>query len=120
MSTMAIITSWGANVSGREQVGMTVFMGAIQFFTACKEKGEIDDLRVYVANDGDISANAGHMIVEGSAAQLGALAARDDYQALILKAAHVVQGFRTSSFTTGDAIMKRVEMLQSARKELGI
>jgi hypothetical protein len=120
MSTSAIITSWGSNVSGREQMGMGVFMGAIQYFTERKQKGEIDELRVYVANDGDIAGTAGHMIVEGSAAQLSALAAREDYQAIILKAAHVVHGFRTSSFTTGNAIMKRIEMLQGVRKELGI
>jgi hypothetical protein len=120
MSTSAIITSWGTNVAGREQTGMGVFMGAIQYFTERKQKGEIDELRVYVADNGDISAHAGHMVVEGSPAQLAALTARDDYQALILRAVHVVQGFRTSQFTTGEAIMKRIEMLQSVRKELGI
>jgi hypothetical protein len=120
MSTNAIITSWGANVAGREQMGMGVFMQAIQFFTACKQKGEIDELRIYISNDGDISATAGHMVVEGSAAQLTALAARDEYRAVIIKAAHVVHGFRTSQFATGDAVMARVEQLQTVRKELGI
>src|SRR4051812_9447735 len=120
MATMAIITSWGANIAGREQVGLGVFMGAIQYFTERKHRGDIDDLRVYVANDGDLANTGGHMVVEGTAAQLAALTERDDYQQLILKAAHVVHGLRTSSFTTGDAILKRVEMLQGVRKELGL
>ena len=120
MATTAIITSWGANISGREQLGLAVFMGAIQFFTACKQKGEIEELRVYIADAGELGATAGHMVVEGSAAQLAALVERDDYRMVIVKAAHVVHGLRTSPFTTGDAEMKRIEMLQVARKELGL
>jgi hypothetical protein len=120
MATSAIVTSWGANVVGREQMGLGVFMSAVQYFTERKQKGEIEELRIFIATDGSVSENSGHMIVEGSEAQLAALTAREDYRKLLLKAAHVVHGLRTSSFVTGDAVMNRVELLQVARKELGI
>ena len=60
------------------------------------------------------------MVVAGSASQIAALVERDDYRRLILKAAHIVHELRTTSFTTGDAVMKRIELLQASRKELGI
>jgi hypothetical protein len=120
MANAAIISSWGANVAGREAMGLGVFMGAVQYFTERKAAGEIEDLRIYLAAQGNLSEVAGHMIVEGSAAQIAALTEREDYRTLIVKAVHIVHNFNSTTYHTGDEIMKRIEMLQAARKELGI
>jgi hypothetical protein len=120
MSNCAIVTSWGANVAGREEMGLAVFMGAVQYFSERKQLGEIAELRIYVADQGNLSAASGHMIVEGTAAQIAALTARDDYRKIIIKAAHVVHDLHTATAATGDEVMRRIEMLQVARKELGI
>jgi hypothetical protein len=120
MATSAIVTSWGAAVSGREQMGLGVFMGAIQFFTELKAKGVIEELRIYLARDGNLAQASGHMVVEGSDEQIQALVQRDDYRMLVLKAGHVVHELRTSVHGTGGAVMGQIELLQSARKELGI
>lgn len=120
MATSAIVTTWGANVDGREQMGLGVFMNAIQYFTERKQKGDIEDLRIFIANEGSLGEVAGHMVVEGSEDQIVALTLRDDYRMLLTKAAHVVHGLRTGSYATGDAVMGRIEQLQMARKELGI
>lgn len=120
MANRAIVSSWGAAFVGRENVGLGLFMQAVQFFNDCKQKGEIEELRIYINANGSLSEGAGQMIVEGSAAQLAALVERDEYMSLMTKAIHVVQGFRTVSSSTGDEVMRRIEQLQIARKELGI
>lgn len=120
MASKAIVTSWGLNVQGREHMGMQLFMSAVAWFMELKGKGEIEELRIYMADNGSLHDTAGHMVVEGSDEQIAALAARDDYQKLIMKAAHVVQTMSTATYAAGDAVMRRIEMLQVARKELGI
>jgi hypothetical protein len=120
MAKSAIVTSWGANVAGREQMGLGLFMAAVQFFTERKQNGEIEDLRIYLGEQGSLSDTAGHMIVEGSEEQIVALQRNDEYRKIITKAVHVVHGFRTTTYATGEAVMQRIEMLQVARKELGI
>jgi hypothetical protein len=120
MANSAIISSWGANIAGREQMGLGVFMSGVQYFTELKQKGEIEELRIYVTTQGSVSATNGWMIVEGSAEQIAALTRRDDYQKLIVKAMHVVHGFSTVTGSTGDDVMNRIEIMQAARKELGL
>lgn len=78
------------------------------------------DLRIYIATDGDLGSNAGQIILEGDDGQLAALVRRDDYRAVIIKAAHVVHGLRTTQFSTGEAVMARIAQLQAVRKELGL
>jgi len=120
MAQSAIIFSWGASVSGREAMGLGVFSFALQYFGDLKQKGQIEDLRVYLTDSGDVGVNAGHMIVEGSTAQINAVKERADYQVLVVKAAHVVTEFRITMSSTGDQVPRKIEQLQTARKELGI
>src|SRR5438045_2213563 len=72
MAQSAIVFSWGSAVSGREAMGLGVFSSALQYFGDLKQKGQIEDLRVYLTDSGDVGVNAGHLIVEGSSAQITA------------------------------------------------
>ena len=120
MAQSAIVFSWGSAVSGREAMGLGVFSSALQYFGDLKQKGQIEDLRAYITDSGDVGVNAGHLIVEGSTAQINAVRDRADYQVLVVKAAHVVNNFRITLSATGDQVPKKIEQLQAARKELGI
>jgi hypothetical protein len=120
MANSAIITSWGSNIAGREQMGLALFMGVIQFMNELKQKGEIEELRIYVAGLGSLSEASGWMIAEGSDEQLAALLKRDDYIKIVFKAMHVVNDFRTVTTSTGAEVMRQIELLQAARKELGL
>lgn len=120
MAQSAIIVSWGSNIASREAIGLAVFTSAIQYFQELKQKSEIEDVRIYLSDSGDVGVNAGHMVVEGSTAQLTAVQARRDYQLLVTKAAHVVHNLRITPSSTGELVMHKIEQLQTARKELGI
>ena len=120
MAQSAIMFSWGAAVVGREAMGLGVFSSALQYFNDLKQKGQIEDIRAYISDSGDIGVNAGFMAVEGSTAQIAAMTERSDYQVLVVKAAHVVTNMRVTPTATGELVMKKIEQLQIARKELGI
>lgn len=120
MAQSAIVFSWGAAVVGREAMGLGVFSSALQYFGDLKQKGQIEDLRVYLTDAGDVGVNAGHLIIEGSSPQISALTERADYQVLVVKAAHVATNFRITLSATGDQVARKIEQLQTARKELGI
>lgn len=120
MAQRAIVFSWGSSVSGREAMGLGVFSAALQYFGGLKQQGQIEDLRVYLTEAGDVGMNAGHLVVEGSNAQINAVTERVDYQLLVTKAAHVVTNLRVTLSATGDQVPNKIEQLQAARKELGI
>jgi len=120
MAQSAVIFSWGSNVVGREAIGLGVFSSAIQYFNDLKQKGQIEDIRAYISDGGDVGQTAGHMVVEGTTAQITAMRDRNDYQLLVIKAAHVVTNMRVTLSATGEVVMKKIEQLQVARKELGI
>jgi hypothetical protein len=111
---------WGAPVTGREQIGLGVFMNALEYYGKLKVERAIEDYRVYLTTNGNLHEQQGSLVVEGSAAQIGSLLVREDYLMMLTKAAHVVHNLTVMEADSGDAIPRRVERLQMARKELGI
>ena len=120
MADAALIVRWGTGIPGRETMGLGVFMGSMQFWGQLKAAGDIEDFRVYSFEQGDVSHASGMVCLEGSSEQINAVLDRDDYKMLMVKAGHIVSDMHVVKAETGAAVMKGVERLQSARKELGI
>ena len=120
MADAAIMISWGTAIPGREDMGMGVFMESIQFWGGLKSNGDIEDFRIYNFASGGLSNASGMVSIEGTPEQINALAAREDYKTLIIKATHIVSDMSIALAETGDTVMKSVERLQSVRKSLGI
>ncbi|MBK9001780.1 MAG: hypothetical protein IPM35_39155 [Myxococcales bacterium] len=119
MADASILTTWGAVFPGRETMGLSVFQGAIGFFQDQKSKGNIEEFKVGITEVGELSKQAGYMLVEGSVAQLRKLIDSEDYKRLLTRAAHVVP-VSVSHTVTGPAVMQAVERLIAVRNELGI
>lgn len=120
MAESALFIRWGQSFPGREEIGLGVFMNAVQFFTNQKDKKNVENFSVYVANEGNITEQQGAMIIEGSFDQVNKLRNTEEYQTLLTKAAHVVPNLVVTSADTGPRVMQRIEKLQVIRKELGI
>jgi len=120
MATHAIVIQWGRVIAGREQLSMATFLGAVEHFNALKGKKAIEDLRVYLADQGNLGDLAGTMLIEGSKEQIDKVRESTDYKILITKAYHLVDPLRVSLQITGDEVPRRIEMLNNVRRELGI
>jgi hypothetical protein len=120
MATHAIVIQWGAIIAGREQLAMATFLGAVEFFSGLKNKKSVEDLRVYVSEQGNLSDLAGMIVVDGTKAQIDQVRESKDYKVLITKAYHLVEPLRVTTQITGDEIPQRIELLNNVRRELGI
>ena len=120
MATHAIVIQWGNIIVGREQLAMTTFLGAVEYFSGLKAKKSVEDLRVYISDQGNLSDIAGMMIVDGTKAQIDQLKESKEYKILVTKAYHLVEPLRVTVQITGDEIPQRIELLNNVRRELGI
>jgi hypothetical protein len=120
MADSALLIQWGAPHVGREEMGLGVFMKATEYYNTLQTEKKIEDFSIFLSNFGNLDANQGQMVIQGSVDQINALQQREDYQALLTKAAHVVSNLNVQQADTGARVMQRIEQLQVVRKELGI
>jgi glutamate dehydrogenase/leucine dehydrogenase len=120
MSNSAVIITWGSTVAGREQMGLGVFMAALEHYNGLKAKGGLEDVRVYISRQGNVGAVAGMMTLDGTSEQIASLLDSDTNLDLLTKASHVVNDLTVVQADAGDAIPQRIAHLQSMRKQLGI
>jgi hypothetical protein len=115
----AIYVSWGGAIPGREAKSLEVFMHAVEYYGRLEKEGKIAALRTYVATTGN-SKFSGFMVIEGEVAQLRTLVDSDEYKSILVKARHLVEGVDVVHCVTGGEVLKSIEQLVAARKQLGI
>jgi hypothetical protein len=120
MSNAAICIRWGAPVVGRETKSLEVFNAVLEYNTRLEKDGKIAGHRLYLANNGNLSAFGGFLVTEGEVAQLRAVVDSNEFQMLLVKAQQCVTSIEVTHCVSGSAIGQAVERLMSARKELGI
>jgi len=120
MTNAAIYLSWGRATLGRETKSLEVFSQAIEFYGSLKTKGTISDFKVYFATNGALAHLSGFMLIEGEVAKLRTVVDGEEFQRLLIKAHHVVDGLEVVHMSTGDEIQKTIGRLLEARKQLGI
>jgi len=120
MATHAIIVQWGNVVAGREQLAMSTFLAAVEYYGGLKAKRAVEDLRIYLSDLGNFGDQAGMLIVDGSEEQINKVLASSEHKTLLTKAYHLVDPLRVNVTVTGDEVPRRIELLNSVRRELGI
>ena len=120
MADSALVIQWGAPHVGRENMGLGVFMKATEFYNTLQSEKKIEDFSIFLNSAGNLDANQGQMIIQGSVDQINALQQREDFKNLLTKASHVVSNLNVQHADTGARVMQRIEQLQVVRKELGI
>ena len=118
MAEAGLFIGWGAPVRGRETAGLGVFQEAIGYWGSQQEAGAIESFDVVILepHGGDL---AGFFLIRGSADQVAALRASDDYARLITRAGMVVEGVGSVGAFLGDGLGEAVERYQAAATEFG-
>jgi hypothetical protein len=114
----AIVTRWGASVTGREAKGLEVFGNALQRFEGLLKAGRIHSHREYFAMTG---ADGGFMIAEGEVAELLAIVAEDETLKLNAQASAIVQDFQVQVYAGGSdqAVQNMVGLYAGGLQEIG-
>jgi hypothetical protein len=116
----AIVMQWGTAIPGRENVGLEVFLSAVQHYTDLKQRGEIEDFQTVLFEHGNVSRDGGMMILSGTRDQLQTVLDSQRYHELLTKALHIVSDVRVQFGVTGtETVQNRVQDLTKWRKELG-
>ena len=117
MAEAALFVGWGSPVRGREVKSLDVFQEALAFYAGRKEKGEIEDFEVVLIgpHGGDLG---GFLLVKGSADQMAAIRASDDFDRLNTRAGLVVDQFGVVDAVVDEAVAGQIEMFRGAAGEL--
>jgi hypothetical protein len=111
MADRVLMISWGSPVRGREERGLEVFNEAIGLYGRMQQDGRIESFDVCILEpNGDLD---GYMELRGSAEQLAALRASDEYRDLLVGASLIVEGLRTVEGFTGAALARETERYQA-------
>ena len=120
MSESAVLVRWGAPYVGREEMSFNIFMSVVQYYHGLKEKGEIEDIRIYIDEVGNLTQQGGTMVIEGTTEQINKVRESEEYITQVMKANHAIRDLTVQTTYSGDKVMQRMERLQVIRKELGI
>ena len=112
MADRVLYISWGENVAGREQRGLSLFNEVIGMYGQMQQDGRIESFEVVLLNPN--AGIDGYIEVRGSADQLNALRDSDDYLKSMTEAALIVHELRVVEGFTGAGIARMVEMYQEA------
>jgi hypothetical protein len=120
MANAAIYITWGNAMQGRESKSLEVFGQALEHHARWKKEGKIADHHTYMATNGDYERFGGCIVLEGEVAQLRALVDTDEWRLLELRARSVVHNIQVVHCVSGNEIPKLIELLTTARKQVGI
>jgi hypothetical protein len=120
MANAAVYIQWGNAMVGRESKSLEVFGQVLEAHARWKKEGKIADHRTYLATNGDYETFGGCVLVEGEVAQLRALIDSEEWKVLELRARNVVHNIRVVHCVGGNEIPKLIELVTTARKQVGI
>lgn len=113
---IALVTTWGQSVRGREAKSLEVFMDALTFWGKQAADGKCLQPEAFYADD----ESNGMLIVKGKSDGLREIQESDEYQKLIAKAQLIVDDLKIHTYTTGDEEIQRgMRIYSEAASELG-
>jgi hypothetical protein len=113
---MAIVTTWGNAIPGREAKALEVLMESLGFWANRAAEGKCSEPEVFIADD----ASGGILIIKGTADALREIAESDEGQKVLEKAQLIVSDLKSHWYYTGDAEVQRsTSMYAQAAGELG-
>ncbi len=117
MADAGIFVGWGPPVSGREESGLGVFTGAMEYWRGLQVEAAIESFEVALLepHGGDLY---GFALVRGTEQQLNELRLREDFQALITRAGLIVERLGVVSVALGEGIGRQIGLYQEAIREL--
>ena len=94
----AVLIRWGANIPGREAVGLDVYGRAVGRFEQLTKEGRVHGHREFFSVTG---RDGGFMLVDGDLAELMQILGEEDSLRLNAQAAAIVEDYEIQAFTGG-------------------
>ena len=113
MSNDAIIIGWDRAIAGREGNAAELFAQAVGFYEAQKKAGKITGFETYFMTPHGGGMN-GFTVLHGERAKLDALAAGDEFLAIVMRGYVLLEGFCVVPAKTGDEIPKQMTLFMSS------
>ncbi|MQA72852.1 MAG: hypothetical protein GEU88_00600 [Solirubrobacterales bacterium] len=118
MADAGLFIGWGQVVRGREQRAVEVFNESVEYWGALQADGKIEDFEVVLLtpHGGDL---AGFALLRGSAEQMGALRADEEFERRVTRADLIVENQGVVDAALGEGIGRGMGIYQSEIGELG-
>jgi hypothetical protein len=103
LQTNAILFGWNEVVRGREAAATELFTSALSFYEKAKASGKIEGFEpVFLRrHGGDLN---GFFLIRGTHAQIDALECSDEFNDLVIRASHCVDGVGVCQAYTGQTV----------------
>jgi hypothetical protein len=112
MADRMLFIGWGGTVRGREERGLEVFNEALGLYGRMQQEGHIEKFDVVLL---DPNANLGGYIeLHGSAEQLSAARAGEEFRRTLVDASLVVEDLRIIEGFTNDGVAKQMALYQES------
>ena len=117
MAEAGLFVGWGEPVTGREAKGLEVFGEALAYYAKAEQDGRIESHETVLLgpHGGEL---AGFILVRGSAEQMAALRAEDEFERLNTRAALIVQNLGIVDAALGDGLEAAIGVYQEAVTDL--
>jgi len=117
MAEAGLFVGWGEPVSGREAKGLEVFGEALAYYAKAEQDGRIESHETVLLgpHGGEL---AGFILVRGSAEQMAALRAEDEFERLNTRATLIVQNLGIVDAALGDGLEAAISVYQEAVTDL--
>ena len=113
MADRVLLIAWGESTPGREQQGLEVFNEAMGILGRMQQEGRIEkfDVAILTPNGGDLD---GYVCVQGSAEQLDALQADEEFVRNTIDAQNIVRGLRHVRGYANEGVAEAMQMYQES------
>jgi hypothetical protein len=113
MADRVLFIAWGESVHGREERGLEIFNEAMGILGRMQQEGRIEkfDVALLDPNGGDLE---GYVAVHGSAEQLAAVRADEEFLRNTLDAQNIVHRLRHTEGYTNEGVARMMELYQQS------
>jgi len=113
MADRILFIGWGAPVHGREERGLEVFDESVSFYGRCQQEGRIEGFGVTLLepHGGGLT---GYIELQGSAEQLGALRADDEFRRIMVDASLIVDELGVVDGFTNEGVASQIAIYRDA------
>lgn len=112
MADQMVFIGWGAPVRGREERGLEVFNDAVGLYGRMQQEGRIERFDVVLLQPA--SDLSGYIALHGSAEQLAAVQADEEFQRTTIAASLIVEGLRIVGGYTNEGVAAQMALYQDA------
>jgi hypothetical protein len=116
----SIVIQWGNAISGRENIGVELFLGVTQYYDGLVKADKLGSSQVVLLEGGNLGKLSGMMILTGSEDQIQSVLLSEKHRENVVKATSVVANVTVNTGATGEAVGERMQNLVKWRKELGL